>query len=67
LVERIGEERVFTALDMIQDKLLHFKTRQEIGGHGVARLPLVLRELGALRYHKYSNGFRSALKDLILG
>jgi hypothetical protein len=52
---------------MIQDKLLHFKTRQEIGGHGVARLPLVLRELGALRYHKYSNGFRSALKDLILG
>lgn len=62
-------------LETLNDKICdlenwieHLSVRNRIrtksqNGH----LRCVLKELFALRYHKYSNGLRSALKDLILG
>jgi len=49
----------------IEQRLAHFEARASIEKPRVAKTPVVLRELVTLRYHRYSNGLRSALKDLL--
>jgi hypothetical protein len=46
-------------------KITHLRTRAEMPDGGARRLPRVLREVLTLRYHRYSNGVRSAAKDLL--
>lgn len=53
------------ALSALRAKIDHSRTRAELPPSRLARMPLVARELATLRYHRYSTGFRSALKDLI--
>jgi len=45
--------------------LRHFETRANLPPRRLDRLPLVLRELAARRYHDFGSGVRSALKDLM--
>lgn len=53
------------AISQLQAKIQHSWTRAEMPSSRVARVPLVMRELATLRYHLYSTGFRSAMKDLV--
>jgi cellulose synthase/poly-beta-1,6-N-acetylglucosamine synthase-like glycosyltransferase len=49
----------------LSQRLHHLQIRAVAQGNRVANLPDVLRELITLRYHRYSNGVFSALKDLL--
>lgn len=42
----------------------HLVTRASLRSNAIKRLPVIVRELTSLRYHQYSNGFLSAVKDL---
>ncbi len=43
----------------------HLRTRLALPTHRLRRTPAVLRELVTGRYHRYSNGFRSAARDFL--
>jgi glycosyltransferase involved in cell wall biosynthesis len=49
----------------IDMRLKHLETRAWISKRKVVNAPYVLREVLTWRYHRYSNGFYSALKDLL--
>lgn len=46
-------------------KMTHFNVRARMPDRKYRRLPFVLRELSAFRYHLYSNGMYSAARDLL--
>lgn len=50
----------------LENKLAHLKKRISLSSDRRKRLYIIINELITLRYHKYSNGFRSAIKDLII-
>jgi glycosyltransferase involved in cell wall biosynthesis len=54
------------ALAGLDERLTHLRARAALPPRGLRRLPPVLRELLTLRYHRYSAGTRSAVKDLLV-
>jgi glycosyltransferase involved in cell wall biosynthesis len=51
----------------LAEKISHLYLRAHLSeGARARRLLIILRELLALRYHRYSSGFRSAAKDFLL-
>ena len=52
------------AYRMVQDKTAHLEARVGILEQGLEALPCVLQELLMFRYHRYSHGLCSAVKDL---
>lgn len=55
-----------SALPLIQQKIRHRKARGSFPKSKVLRLPSVLREAASFRYWRYSNGFGSIAKDLLV-
>jgi hypothetical protein len=55
------------ALAHLAARMTHLSARAGMPGGALRRVPSVLRELLARRYHLYSNGLRSAAKDLVRG
>lgn len=53
-------------IGLLDAKVAHLKARIEMPSFKPARIPGALRELAAMRYHKYSIGFYSFIKDLTL-
>ena len=53
-------------VDAFRQKAAHFQQRARMRDAGVWRLPIILRELGAGRYGRYSLGWKSAVQDLLL-
>ena len=53
-----------SAFSKLEAKITHLRTRAEMPARRSRRLPRVLREMLTRRYHLYSNGVRSAAKDL---
>ena len=49
----------------IEDRLRHLNMRSALPNQAARRLTMVLRELVTMRYHKYSNGVSSAVRDLL--
>ncbi len=47
----------------IESRIAHLEARSSLPPGRLMRAPLVLRELITLRYHLYSNGIQSAVKD----
>jgi hypothetical protein len=67
-LERLGANNQYLPAKERMDltgRLQHLKTRVTIRGNRLTNVPDVLRELLSLRYHRYSNGVFSALKDLL--
>jgi glycosyltransferase involved in cell wall biosynthesis len=60
-----GGERARPAVRRLDARLGHLRARAGLPAGKLSRLPAVLRELLTLRYHHYSKGARSALKDLL--
>ncbi|MHB8938522.1 MAG: glycosyltransferase family 2 protein [Thiobacillus sp.] len=50
---------------LLENKIKHLQSRAHIPTSFVRRFPLVVHELMTLRYHRYSSGFKSFLKDLV--
>ena len=48
----------------LRHRIAHIRTRASLPARRTARIPIVTRELFSLRYHRYSNHFWSAAKDL---
>jgi hypothetical protein len=53
------------ALRDLEQRIIHLSAREKIHKRLKRRLPIILRELTSLRYSRYSNGIRSAVKDLL--
>lgn len=51
--------------EWVRDKLLHAHVRGHLPSSRIARLPIVLQELGTGRYHQCSTGWRSVVRDMI--
>jgi len=49
----------------IENYARHINARSNLRNGRLGRLPKILREVMSLRYHRYSKGFRSAVKDLV--
>ncbi|PWT96239.1 MAG: glycosyltransferase family 2 protein [Blastocatellia bacterium] len=52
-------------LQRTEQYLKHLEERSVMRSRKFGRIPAVFRELASRRYHMYSNGFRSAAKDLL--
>jgi glycosyltransferase involved in cell wall biosynthesis len=66
LDERADGPRAADSRRRIDARLRHLRARAALPAGKLRRLPAVLRELLTLRYHHYSNGARSAVKDLLV-
>lgn len=53
-------------LNELNERLRHTQARIKIAKSRKLGVPLIIKELFTLRYHRYSNGWRSAVKDLLL-
>lgn len=60
-----GGRRQSDALRRLDARLTHLRARAHLPAGRLGRARSVLRELLTLRYHHYSNGARSAVKDLL--
>jgi glycosyltransferase involved in cell wall biosynthesis len=65
LVQAGAELDSFTARAELGALITHLETRAELPPSFWRRLGPVLRELSTMRYFQFSNGFASALKDLV--
>jgi glycosyltransferase involved in cell wall biosynthesis len=54
------------ALRLIRQKIRHRETRGSLPSSKLLRLPLLIREIATYRYWRYSNGFGSVAKDLLI-
>lgn len=54
-----------SAIDDLTRHIVHLRSRTIIQNKHKWRLPIVVKELATLRYHRYSNGVSSAFKDLL--
>ena len=55
----------FKGRDNVEAIVKHFKTRNSLTGQKFSSLPKIFRELLSGRYHRYSKGFSSFVKDLL--
>ena len=53
------------AMRQLTSRIAHLEARANMPRRRLRRLPAVLKELLALRYHQHSNGLASAAKDLL--
>lgn len=53
-------------ISRLEAKIKHLYTRAGMKAGIPCRLPSIFRELAMLRYHRYSNGWKSVAKDLLL-
>ncbi len=53
-------------LNDLNERIRHIQARTKITKNRKLSVPLIIKELFTLRYHRYSNGWRSAVKDLLL-
>lgn len=51
---------------LIEEKIYHLNVRASIPKQKIYRLPVLLKELFTLRYHSYSKGWKSFVKDFLL-
>ena len=66
-LEQLGAENGRAdKMALLREKAAHLQARGLLVQSRWRRLPTVLRELGMLHYHHYSNGLLSAVKDLFL-
>jgi hypothetical protein len=65
LVEHNDRFDSATALALLDERLTHMRARAQLSRSPLKRLASIWRELSTHRYHRYSNGFSSAVKDLI--
>jgi len=56
----------FNTISFLQQKSEHFMRRSKFPQNSILRVPFIVKELLCGNYHKYENGFVSALKDLFL-
>ena len=65
LLERRGQFDYAGALERLDARLRHLRSRESMPEGRLARLPPILRELVSRRYSLYSNGLYSAVKDFL--
>jgi len=49
---------------LLEKKIRHLQNRSDMPSSLIKRLPIVMIELLGFRYHRYSGGFKSFLKDI---
>jgi hypothetical protein len=65
LLERRGQFDHAGALERLDARLRHLRSRESMPEGRLARLPRIMSELLSRRYSRYSNGLYSAVKDFL--
>ena len=66
LISKGEDFRAQRTILTIKDRAHHLRVRGSLQSERLARIKPVLAEICSLRYHRYSNGWRSAAKDLFI-
>lgn len=66
LIEHANDFDGTNALGILEERIDHLLTRKNLPKSKLKRLPQVFRELVSKRYHLYSRGLQSAVKDLFM-
>jgi glycosyltransferase involved in cell wall biosynthesis len=53
-------------LKQVSNKIDHLEVRGNLKGSIIHKLPIIIKEITKKRYHRYSNGWRSVVRDLLL-
>lgn len=53
-------------LNQISDKIEHLEIRGNLNGSLIKRIPIIFKEIINKRYHKYSNGWKSVMRDVLI-
>jgi hypothetical protein len=53
-------------LRQVSNKISHLEVRGNLTGPIMQKLPIIIKEITRYRYHRYSNGWKSAIRDLLL-
>ncbi|MHB9073702.1 MAG: glycosyltransferase family 2 protein [Desulfobaccales bacterium] len=53
-------------LRQVSNKINHLEVRGNLTGSILHKLPIIVKEIKNRRYHRYSNGWKSAIRDLLL-
>ncbi|HKO61340.1 MAG TPA: glycosyltransferase family 2 protein [Pyrinomonadaceae bacterium] len=61
-----GIDAVESRIEELEHYASHFQRRSQMSSNRIRRAPEVIKELLGLRYHRYSNGFSSFAKDLLI-
>lgn len=64
LEEKLNDRSI---LPLVQEKITHLRTRTMLPRRFTARAMPIMKELAALRYHRYSMGLATAARDLLFG
>jgi glycosyltransferase involved in cell wall biosynthesis len=64
VIERVRTFANPQRLHWVEEMVMHVEARARLPAVRTARILPILSELKARRYHRYSNGLRSAIKDL---
>lgn len=62
--KRLGIDQ--NILNQISDKIEHLEIRGRMNGSIIKRIPVIVKEIINKRYHKYSNGWKSVIRDLLV-
>ena len=65
LLERSDVNGSAAALSRLEARMKHLRSRAHLPAKKLSRSRFIIGELLSRRYHLYSNGFRSAVKDLL--
>jgi len=57
--------RIPQYIELLTERIRHIETRIGLAPPKLSQIPTWMKELTSGRYHQYSNGWRSAVKDLI--
>jgi glycosyltransferase involved in cell wall biosynthesis len=62
-----GQIKDTRAVDLLKEKIIHLETRAKMNNHDLSRIVIPVKELVSGRYHRYSFGWQSFFKDLVIG
>jgi hypothetical protein len=70
IIEHISNNKFISGdnvVSKISDKIMHLNNRQDIYRcHGTKKIIKSINELVCARYHRYSNGYKSFIKDVYM-
>jgi hypothetical protein len=67
LVENLSKIKDPSSIELLEEKINHLETRAIMRNHDMSRIAIPINELVSGRYRRYSLGWNSFFKDLLIG
>ena len=67
LLENLSKIQDPSSIELLEEKIDHLETRAIMRNYDLSRIAIPMNELVSGRYHRYSLGWNSFFKDLLIG